>query len=106
MKKIVGLMVILVVLGTVVAHADPKDDWSFELAKVASDIREGVNWVEGHGSFLSKDRFDKSMQEYMRLLEVGFNSGYLTREEYNQKIEALNAIKRRLLQVISEGLGL
>jgi hypothetical protein len=110
MKKIAGLIVILVVLGPVLVYSDEKDDWSFELARVIGDIQNSVRCIEGGIMVTSYLNYlNRDIQKYTELLRVGLERRYITTEQYNQKNEAINAVKRRMLQVIgdrSEGLGL
>jgi hypothetical protein len=109
MKKAVGFMVILLVLGSLVAHADAKDDWSFELATAIGNIESSINLIENIGWSIRNADLDKNIKKYTDLLDIGLKNGYLDKVQYDQKIEAVNAIKRRMLQVIgarSEGLGL
>jgi hypothetical protein len=102
-------MVILTVLGSILVYADERDDWSFELAKAISEIESAVNMIENHEFSISFTGLDKKINNYIGIVETGLRNGYITREQYNQKNEAINAVKRRMLQVIgdrSEGLGL
>jgi hypothetical protein len=109
MKKIAGFMVILTVLGLVGVYGDEKDDWSFELAKAIGEIESAVGLIEKYNWSISTVGLDKEIKTYTDLLRVGLERQYITTEQYNQKNEAINAVKRRMLQVIgdrSEGLGL
>jgi hypothetical protein len=109
MKKIAGLIVIFIALGSVLVYANEKDDWSFELAKAISEIESAVNLIEKYKWSISTSGLDRKIKTYTDLMEVGLEKLYITKEQYEQKIESVNAVKRRMLQVIgdrSEGLGL
>lgn len=109
MKKIVSLIMVLVLLGSVLVYSDEKDDWSFELAKAISEIESAVSLIEGFKWSISTTGLDEKIKTYTELLKIGLERQYITREQYDQKNEAVNAVKRRMLQVIgdrSEGLGL
>ncbi|MFP3042422.1 hypothetical protein LQZ19_11455 [Treponema primitia] len=109
MKKIASLMVIFVFLGIVAVYADAKDDWSFELATAIGNIESSINLIEKYGWSIGNADLDKKIKKYTELLDVGLRNGYLDKVQYDQKVEAVNAIKRRMLQIVgarSEGLGL
>jgi hypothetical protein len=108
MKKISFVLLFLV---TTWLFADAKDDWSFELAGAIGKINEAVGYVERYGWPLDNSfvELDKKIATYISLIETGFRQGFITQEQYAQKIEAINAVKRRMLQILgakSEGLGL
>jgi hypothetical protein len=106
MKKI---PVILLLLVTTWLFADEKDDWSFELAGAIGDIESSVKLIEKANWSIETTYLDERITKYIELLKIGLRNGYITQGLYDQKIEAVNAVKRRMLQVIgarSEGLGL